>query len=267
MPVTRASRPTLLVYVARSSSRWAGRSRPTEPTRWLAIAVALLAVADLTSNRAVRVAAAVLGAVTLATTIDPAGDLPSGLLAVVVLALIGWSWPRLEDAIGRFTAVLLFAGATLGVYVTVPDTEEIILTGAVVLPALALLAWPAIADRAPSVLALLALVVWAAAQGGRGRPGAVVAGLACLALVGAPVAARQHTRSFNRRALVVAVQAAATVVIARVAGMETSAATAALDHRPGRPRHCRRRRARPADGGRRPRQREDGLTDPWPPTS
>ena len=228
MPVTRASRPTLLVYVA-ALVLAVGRAIQTDRAdAGLAIAVALLAVADLSSNRAVRVAAAGLGAVTLATTIDPAGDLPSGLLAVVALALIGWSWPRLEDAIGRFTAVLLFAGATLGVYVTVPDTEEIILTGAVVLPALALLAWPAVADRAPSVLALLALVVWAAAQGGRGRPGAVVAGLACLALVAAPVAARRHTRSFNRRALVVAVQAAATVVIARVAGMETSAATAAL---------------------------------------
>ncbi len=228
MPVTRASRPTLLVYGA-ALVLAVGRAVQTDRAdSWLAIAVALLAVADLTSNRAVRVAAAGLGAVALATMIDPAGDLPSGLLALVALALIGWSWPRLEHAIGRFTAVLLFAGATLGVYVTVPDTEEIILAGAVVLPALALLAWPAIADRAPSVLALLALVVWAAAQGGRGRPGAVIAGLACLALVAAPVAARRHTRSFNRRVLVVAIQAAATVVIARVAGPETSAATAAL---------------------------------------
>jgi len=102
VPVTRASRPTLLVYVA-ALVLAVGRAIQTDRAdAGLAVAVTLLAVADLSSNRAVRVGAAGLGAVTLATTIDPSGDLPSGLLAVVALALIGWSWPRLEDAIGRF---------------------------------------------------------------------------------------------------------------------------------------------------------------------
>ena len=228
VPVTRASPRTLVVYIG-ALLLAVGRAIHTDRADgWLAVAVALLAVADLTTSRAIRIGAAVLGAVTLATTIDPAGDLPSGLLALATLALLGWSWPRVESAVGRFTAVLLFAGASLGVYATVPDTEEIILAGVVVLPALALLSWPAIAERAPSVLALLALVVWAAAQGGRGRPGAVVAALVCLALVSAPVAARRLTHSLNRQVLILAVHAAATVVIARVAGMETSAATAAL---------------------------------------
>jgi hypothetical protein len=228
VPVTRASHRTLVVYIG-ALLLAVGRAIQTDRADgWFVLAVALLAVADLTTSRTLRVLTAGLGAVTLATTIDPADDLPSGLLALLTLALIGWCWPRVESALGRFSAVLLFAGASLGVYATAPDTEEIILAGIVVVPALALLAWPAIAERAPSVLALLALVVWAAAQGGRGRPGAVVAGLACLALVSAPVAARRHTRSVNRLALVVVVHAAATVVIARVAGPETSAATAAL---------------------------------------
>ena len=228
VPVTRASHRTLVVDIG-ALLLAVGRAIQTDRTDgWLALAVGLLAVADLTTSRTLRVLAAGSGAVTLATTIDSAGDLPSGLLALATLALLGWAWPRVESAVGRFTAVLLFAGATLGVYATVPDTEEILLVGVVVVPALALLSWPAIAERAPSVLALLGLVVWAAVQGGRGRPGAVMAALACLALVSAPVAARRLTRSRNRRVLLLAVHAAATVVIARVAGPESSAATAAL---------------------------------------
>ena len=196
---------------------------------WLALAVALLAVADLTTSRTLRVLTAGLGAVTLATTIDPAGDLPSGLLALLTLALIGWSWPRLGSAVGRFTAVLLFAGASLGVYATVPDTEEIILAGVVVVPCVGSAGLAR--DRRTGPVGPGPARTGRVGRGpGRPRPTGRGGRGAGLPRPGRRPRGRPPalTRSLNRRALVLAVHAAATVVIARVAGPETSAATAAL---------------------------------------
>jgi len=194
----------------------------------LTFAIVALTAADLATDAAVRVVATASGGALLAMAISPAGDLPSGLLAVIALVILAGAWPRVGTALGRITAVVLLAGAVLGVYLTVPDTEEIAAVALVVVPALALLAWRPVAAHAPPVTALLALVVWAAAQGGRGRPGAVVGALACLVLVAAPLAARRATRSLPALALVVAVQAAAVLGTARIAGLETSALTAML---------------------------------------
>jgi len=196
----------------------------------LTFGVILLTAADLTRPPLAHWSCALLGAVMLAVAIDPAGDLPSGVLALGTFALLAWAWPHLPDTVGAPLAVVALAGSVVGVYLTVPDTEEI-LAAAVVVPALGLLAGPYAGGDRPRGLALLGLLTWAAAEGGRGRPGAVVGALACLVLLAAPIVASRIRRNIPNAALarvaVVAVHAAAVLTVARVAGLEQQATTAA----------------------------------------
>jgi hypothetical protein len=83
----------------------------------------------------------------------------------------------------------LFAVSALGVYATVPDTELVAAVLGVSLP-LVVLGWPvrlATLGRAGGAAAV-ALLVWAGAAGGEGRPASIIAVVACLGLlVGGPV--------------------------------------------------------------------------------
>jgi hypothetical protein len=83
----------------------------------------------------------------------------------------------------RGWSVVMYAVSVAGVYFTVPDTERALVLLGASLPLL-LLGWPvALASLGttgayPAVGAL----AWMAAVEGRGRPGAIVAGVACLGL-------------------------------------------------------------------------------------
>jgi hypothetical protein len=83
----------------------------------------------------------------------------------------------------------LFAISAVGVYATVPDTELVAAVVGVSLPLL-VLGWPtrlATLGRAGGSAAV-ALLVWAGAAGGEGRPASIIAAVACLGLlVGSPV--------------------------------------------------------------------------------
>ncbi|MFA5882542.1 MAG: hypothetical protein WDA60_01695 [Acidimicrobiia bacterium] len=131
---------------------------------------------------------------------------------------------------------VLLALAGLGMYVTVPDTEQTSVLVGVLLP-LALLGWPVARARlGPGAYATVGLVAWAAAVGGRGRPGSVVGAIASLGvLLAEPIArrlwrgrARVPRRPTSGRALLmVALQLGIVVITSRVAGLETSGPAAA----------------------------------------
>lgn len=135
--------------------------------------------------------------------------------------------------------LMLFAISALGVYATVPDTE---LVGAVLgasLP-LVLVGWPVCVASLGRVggAASTALLVWAGAAGGGGRPASIVAVVACLGLlVGAPIGTLLLPRAAGslRRVpatplflVLVASHAVIVATAARVAGQRTGPLGAVL---------------------------------------
>src|SRR5262245_16133433 len=195
----------------------------------LVVATVVLVLADLVPGLLERVLA-IVGVVVLATAVDPADGLPSGALAAVVVLFVAWAWPTVVSFTGPLVATFPGAGSFLGIYATAPDLEEV---GAVAVAAcgLAVLAAPRPEDGGPRGWALWGLLAWAAAQGSRGRPGAVVGSLACLAAAGLPAIVRRFhptaDPSTTTLAAVLGVQAIAVLVCSRVAGLSTSAVTAA----------------------------------------
>jgi hypothetical protein len=115
----------------------------------------------------------------------------------------------------------LFAVGAVGVYVCVPDTETaVVLVGALLVG----LVWIAVPRARASVgaSALTGLFAWVAVDGGAGRPGSVIGGVACLGvllllpLVGRP---RPTARAW---AVLLVVQVALVAYESRVAGAESS---------------------------------------------
>lgn len=133
--------------------------------------------------------------------------------------------------------LLLLAGSIAGVYATAPDTEESVALLAVV-ALLMLLGWPVAIVRLgrAGAGASVAVVVWAAAFDGRGRPASIVGGIAGLGLlvalpVGRQLAGRRphHVGPASPATAVVAVVAAQAVVVlvaSRVAGLRSDATVA-----------------------------------------
>ena len=80
----------------------------------------------------------------------------------------------------------LLAVTAIGIYATVPDTEQVAAALGVALP-LVVLGWPvrlATLGR-PGAAAAVAMLVWAGAVGARGRPASIVGLVACLGLLAA----------------------------------------------------------------------------------
>jgi hypothetical protein len=133
-------------------------------------------------------------------------------------------------------APVLLAITVFGMWTTVPDTEQVLVVLGVFVP-LALLGWPVVrAAEGAAAYGVVGLLAWVAAVGGRGRPGSVVGAVACLGvLLVEPLVRRLWrgraslpTRPLSRRSLLtVAIHAVVVLLAARVAGLETSARTAA----------------------------------------
>jgi hypothetical protein len=98
-------------------------------------------------------------------------------------ALLDHSWR------GQAPGLPLLAISAFGVYATVPDTETVAAVLGVALPLL-VVGWPvrlATLGRAGAAAAV-AMLMWAGATGGEGRPASIVAVVMCLGLlVGSPV--------------------------------------------------------------------------------
>jgi len=133
---------------------------------------------------------------------------------------------------------VLLAVTALGMYTTVPDTEQAAVLVGATLP-LALLGWPKplASLGAPGAAATVGLVVWTASVGGRGRPGAIVGAMACLGVMLLEPLVR---RAFRRRpapaptsplssgmVVVAALHVALVLCVSLAAGREVSARAAA----------------------------------------
>ena len=123
-----------------------------------------------------------------------------------------------------------------GVFAAVPDTEEALVLLGVSIP-VALLGWPLRLVRiGPGAYPLVAVFVWVAAWGGRGRPASIVAVTACLGvLLIEPIIGRtkwargRHLPSGVAGVLSVGATHAGVVLIAsQWAARQTSVAMAAL---------------------------------------
>ncbi len=194
---------------------------------------AVFAVADVLPEPLPRWATAVMGAVVLALAVDPAGAFPSGVVGGVVALGVGVALGALAPTLGPLVGSLLVLGSALGVYLTVPDTEGILAVGAVLAPLVVLVLWRP-QDGWTGSFALAGLLAWAAADGGRGRPGAAVGALACVALIALPVvvaprvdrAGPGRAVPTGRRLVVLSVQGLTVFACSRWAGLEAGATTA-----------------------------------------
>lgn len=176
----------LAATVALGTTATAGASVP----RGLAIALCLLALGGLVgdlfrSPSALRVVLAVPGGLVLATQSGLSGAVWIRVL-VLATSVVGGALVADFDRRhrGRSLALPLFAVSALGVYYTVPDTEQALaLLGVCLVVAVA--AWPVpfVSLGSSGSFAATGALAWVVAVGGAGRPGATVGGVACLALL------------------------------------------------------------------------------------
>lgn len=162
----------------------------------------------------------------------------AGMPAFVTVSTVvgGFLVADFDDANARAgLSPVLVAIAVLGMYATLPDTEQTSVLVGVALP-LAFVGWPAARARlGPGAYATVGLLGWVAAVGGRGRPGSVVGAMACLGvMLGEPVARRLWRGAARvprsplawRTVLLVLLQVGVVAVASRIAGLQTSIRTA-----------------------------------------
>lgn len=188
----------------------------------------------------VRAAAAVPFAAFLATS----PELPDRSwfqLAVVASVAGGAALAAATDTRWRREAVapVLAAVSALGIYAAVPDTEHILAVIGVLVP-FALLSWPIPLVRlgAGGSAGTVALILWAAAYGSRGRPASFLGTVACLGLLAALAVGPRLAPSvpslldgLSARACVVvlgALQAVIVLLAARTAGLQSEVPMALL---------------------------------------
>lgn len=118
-----------------------------------------------------------------------ATDLPEvGWIRVLVLASAVVGGTLLSDFDSRWCrrglGPVLLAVSMLGIYATVPDTEQALVLLGLALPlALTSWPWPVASLRVAGSLATTGLVVWTISAGGAGRTTSIIGGLACLGVL------------------------------------------------------------------------------------
>jgi hypothetical protein len=193
---------------------------------------------DRSTGAVVGAVAAVPGAALIATS-SSLDDVAVWVRLLVVLVAVGagpwveW-WERCDG--DHVPGLVLLAISVIGVWSTVPDTERTLNLLGAIAPC-AVVAWyPRLWRLGPAAPALMALVVWVAAQDGAGRPGSVVGAVGTLGvlLAGPAVATAVHATSEWRRparvdtelAVLLTVHAVCAMWAARVAGLSESSTTA-----------------------------------------
>jgi hypothetical protein len=186
-------------------------------------AVALLVVAALVLEGrplVVQMAAVVPGGAVLVTYGAPG---TSGWARLVVLLTVVVVCPvsTISDRRLPLLTFGLFAISALGVYATVPDTEQArVLVGALLPFAVVALAASRVSEPAGPT-AVAALLAWAALVGGVGRPGSVVGALGCFGVLAlGPLTTR------GGAVRLVVVHVGVVLLASRVAGLRQSAWTA-----------------------------------------
>lgn len=204
---------------------------------WAAAGVLCLAAAVPLRDQTPRISLFALGALGLALST------PSPTAGLFLAAAIVVAAPALGDVVsarGPALTAALLAVSVAGIWAAVPDTEEILLVGGTLaLPLLFTIAGGL--DRLdvtwslPASFAIVGPVLWAAVHGGRGRPGSMVGGVACLGLLLVEPAARRITRTpastrtpATLVVVLLAVQVAVVAAAARIAAARTAVGPAAL---------------------------------------
>ena len=181
--------------------------------------------------------AAVPGAVEVGRAAALQSHVPGMQTLVVVSTVIGGlllaDFDRANARAGL--GPVLLAIAVLGMYGTLPDTEQTSVLVGVAVP-LAFVGWPAaIARLGPGAYATVGTIGWVAAVGGRGRGGSGVGAIACLGVMLIEPVARRLWRGrarvpgspFAWRTVgLVLLQLGVVWVASRFAGLQTSTRTA-----------------------------------------
>lgn len=148
------------------------------------ILVGVLIVRLTKAPRWVQIPAAVPGAVWLATAV-PTELTWVKVLAAILIVVGGFLSNDFESRHERMgLGVIFFALATFGAFAAVPDTEQVLIITAAVLP-ITLLAWPKVAASlgAEGSFLAIAVLLWVIAAGGGGRPSSIIGSAACLGLL------------------------------------------------------------------------------------
>jgi hypothetical protein len=148
------------------------------------ILVGVLIVRLTKAPRWAQIPAAVPGAIWLATSVPTELTWVKVLTAVLVVGggFLANDFETRHQRMGL--GVIFFALATFGAFAAVPDTEEILIITAAMLP-IALLAWPKVAASLGAEGSFLAIgvLLWVVAAGGGGRPSSIIGSAACLGLL------------------------------------------------------------------------------------
>jgi hypothetical protein len=148
------------------------------------ILVGVLIVRLTKAPRWAQIPAAVPGAVWLATSVPTELTWVKVLIAILIVAggFLANDFETRHERMGL--GVIFFALATFGALAAVPDTEQILIITAAMLP-ITLLAWPKVAASLGSEGSFLAIAVllWVVAAGGVGRPSSIIGSAACLGLL------------------------------------------------------------------------------------
>jgi hypothetical protein len=104
--------------------------------------------------------------------------LASAVVGATLLSDFDSRWCR------RGLGPVLLAVSMLGIYATVPDTEQALVLLGLALPlALTFWPWPVASLGVAGSLATTGLVVWTISAGGAGRTSSIIGGLACLGVL------------------------------------------------------------------------------------
>ena len=184
-------------------------------------------------------AAAALPFALLIATADALPRLAWFQVLVAVAVAGGGALAAATDTAWRDEAAapILLAVTAAGTYAAVPDTElALAVVGVALWFAVLAFPWPLARLGAGGAAGAVALVVWAAAFGARGRPAALVGAVACLGLLavlplgarlGAGMGSALDGAGLRARVVVLGVvQVAVALLAARTAGLQSSVAKA-----------------------------------------
>jgi hypothetical protein len=200
----------------------------------LLLGLALLALAGLVSSTrkhqvAWGIALALPGAYLVALMSDIPGR-PWVSWLVLGAIVLGSAFATDFDKRYKTGRAALFLAMTIGgVFLTVPDTEEILVLLGAALPVL-VLAWPRPLVRFGfGIFPLVGILIWAITWGGRGREGSIVGAVGCLGvLLVEPLASLIGRRTVRLPGLEIAALHLMLVLIgARIAGLRENPVTGA----------------------------------------
>jgi hypothetical protein len=195
----------------------------------LVVGLALLALAASRGAASLGVVARVVALVTGAVFLVVSMSHVAGWMRVLGFLAVMGAVPSagvVDRRVARIVPALMLLAAA-GVYVCAPDTEySKVLLGALV--PVALLVFDPVLPASATTGAVSALVVWTAVVEGRGRAGAVVGTLACVAVVLGVAATRWRWRRARDAVTLLAVDAVSVFYMARVAGLQSSAWSATI---------------------------------------